>query len=139
MKCKIGESLTKLSGIFARLHHKIVTTVKPYQIADLVVYASSFESDFSLHLRERKLTDLDSMFSDIEYLESNMRALGLLPGNKPILEDKRRFKVDGASSFNPYVPKNPYIKELMKLMSLHDQFDAIEIVRVQASIFGVHP
>lgn len=40
----------------------------------MVAYAVTIESEFSLHLRERKSADLDAMFNDVEDQESNMRA-----------------------------------------------------------------
>lgn len=43
----------------------------------MVAYAAAFESEFDLHLIERKSVDLDAMFNDDEYLESNMRASGI--------------------------------------------------------------
>ena len=47
--------------------------MKPTHIAGIIAYGVAFESKFSLHIRERKSTEFDAMFEDVEYLERNMK------------------------------------------------------------------
>jgi hypothetical protein len=39
----------------------------------MVAYATTFEAEFALHLKERKSLDLDTIFDNVGDLESNMR------------------------------------------------------------------
>jgi hypothetical protein len=64
---------------FSILYHNIPPIVEPSQTTTMVMYASSSESNFSLHLRKRKFAYLDSMFIDAEDIERNMRGSCLLP------------------------------------------------------------
>jgi len=56
------------------MYNHIPEAVKPYEVAAMVAYVTSFEAYFSLHLRDRRSLDLATLFNDVEDLEGNMRA-----------------------------------------------------------------
>ena len=60
--------------IFNKLYNKIPAEVKPSQPAAKVTFAGAFEPDFTLLLRERRVSTLTWMQDDAIEIESNMMA-----------------------------------------------------------------
>jgi len=69
-----GETIPDFMSTFCKLYHRIPKIVKPYEPNVVVSYATTFEANFSLHLKERKSIYLDPMVNHTEYLESSMRS-----------------------------------------------------------------
>ena len=68
----------KFSSRFMRVYKSIPTDIKPLVGATKLHYDDSFDSDFSLLLRERKSTSLPVMFQDSLKVEANMMTSGKL-------------------------------------------------------------
>jgi len=61
-----GDTVPELTSKFCQLYHRILYIVKLSESAAMVAYAAAFESEYSVHLIERKSADLDAMFNDAE-------------------------------------------------------------------------
>jgi hypothetical protein len=99
LKKKNSESVLEFTQRFNKLYNKIPAEVKPSQPVAKVTYASAFDPDFSLLLRERRSLDLSKMQDDAVEIESNMMASGKIKaktdtGNK----ENKKFKEQGGPS-----------------------------------------
>jgi hypothetical protein len=61
LKRKEGESVSDFSKRFNRMYGKIPLEIKPTETSAMVTYASAFDPDFCLLLRERRATSLVHM------------------------------------------------------------------------------
>jgi hypothetical protein len=74
MKKAPEETVQEFSAHFLKVYNSIPTEVKsPPSVAQLR-YIDSFDNDFSLLLRERRLENLDSTMSNVVEVEVNMMA-----------------------------------------------------------------
>jgi hypothetical protein len=81
------------------LYNKTPIEVKPSQLAAKVTFATAFNPNFALLLKERRSIDLTKMQDDALQIESNMMASGTIKsktkaGNK----ETRRYREQGGSS-----------------------------------------
>jgi hypothetical protein len=61
LKRKEGESISDFSNIFNEMYNKIPTKINPTETSAKITYASAFDPDFFLLLRERRSTSLAHM------------------------------------------------------------------------------
>jgi hypothetical protein len=78
LRKKTYESVLEFIQIFNNIYHKILVKVKPSQPDAKVTFAGYFYSDFSLLLRETRVTTLAGMQDDAIEIESNMMEYGKL-------------------------------------------------------------
>ena len=81
MRRSPNEMIQDFSARFIKVYNSIPTEVKPPPRAAQLRYDDSFESDFSLLLREMRSTSLDDMMSDPIEFEVNLMASGKIKGN----------------------------------------------------------
>jgi hypothetical protein len=90
LKRKEGESVSDFSKRFNKMYNKIPAEIKPIESSAKITYASSFDPDFYLLLRERRATSLAHMQYETMKVEFNVLQLTSL-GTKMTEEegDKR--------------------------------------------------
>jgi hypothetical protein len=76
MKRASDETVQEFSAHFMRVYNSIPAEVQPPPGAAQLRYADSFDSDFTLLLRERRSANLDAMMSDTIEVEVNLMASG---------------------------------------------------------------
>jgi hypothetical protein len=76
MKKAPEEMVQEFSAHFLKVYNSIPTEVKPPPGVAQLRYADSFDSDFSLLLRERRSENLDAIMSNVVEVEVNMMASG---------------------------------------------------------------
>ena len=72
LKRKEGESISDFSKIFNKMYNKIPSEIKPTEASAIITYASAFNPDFCLLLRERRATSLSHMQDASLEVESNV-------------------------------------------------------------------
>jgi hypothetical protein len=72
LKRKEGESISDFSKRFNKMYNKIPVEIKPLEASAKITYASTFDSDFCLLLRERRATTLAHMQDAALEVESNI-------------------------------------------------------------------
>ena len=72
LKRKEGESISDLSKRFNKMYKKIPDEIKPIETMEKITYASSFDSDLCLLLRERRSHSLVQMQDVALEIESNI-------------------------------------------------------------------
>jgi hypothetical protein len=70
------ETVQEFSVHFLKVYNSIPAEVKPPPGVAQLRYADSFDSDFTLLLRERRSTSLDAIMSNVVEVEVNMMASG---------------------------------------------------------------
>jgi hypothetical protein len=75
LKRKKGESVSDFSKRFNKMYNKIPSKIKPTKSSAKITYASAFDPDFSLLLRERRATFLCHMQDVALEVESNVLAV----------------------------------------------------------------
>jgi len=83
------------------MYNKIPAEVKPTTTSAKLTYASAFNSDFCLLLRERRCATLADMQDVALEVESNIMATEKLKGNV----DGRRQRGESSSSSDPKIDK----------------------------------
>ena len=83
------------------MYNKLPAEVKPTTSSAKLTYASAFDSDFCLLLRERQYATLVDMQVAALEVESNILAAKKLKGNV----DRRRQRGESSSSFDPKIDK----------------------------------
>jgi hypothetical protein len=81
MKRSLDETVQEFSARFMKVYNVIPDEVKPPPKAAQLRYVDSFESDFSLLLRERRSATLDDMMTDAIEVEVNLMASGKMKAN----------------------------------------------------------
>jgi hypothetical protein len=76
LKGKEGESISNFSKRFNKMCNKIPAEIKPTEASTKITYASAFDPDFYLLLRERRATSLAHMQDAALEVESNIMAVG---------------------------------------------------------------
>jgi hypothetical protein len=72
LKRKEGESVSDFSKIFNKMYNKIPVEINPTEASAKITYASAFDLDFCLLLRERRDTFLAHMQGATLEVESNV-------------------------------------------------------------------
>jgi hypothetical protein len=72
---KEGESISNFSKRFNKMYNKIPAEIKPSEASAQITYASAFDPNFCLQLRERRVTTLAHMQYAIVEVESNILAI----------------------------------------------------------------
>jgi hypothetical protein len=72
LKIKQGESVSDFSKRFNKMYNKIPAKIKPIEASATITYASAFNPDFCLLLRERRDTSLAHMQDAALEVESNV-------------------------------------------------------------------
>jgi hypothetical protein len=75
LKRKEGESVSDFSKRFNKMYNKIPAEIKPTEASAKITYASSFDPDLCLLLRERRATSLAHMQDATLEVESNILAV----------------------------------------------------------------
>jgi hypothetical protein len=78
LKRKEGEFVSDFSKRFNKMYNKILAEIKPSEASAKITYASAFDLDFCLLLRERRATTLAHMQDVVVEIESNMLAIDRL-------------------------------------------------------------
>jgi hypothetical protein len=133
LKKQEGESVSDFSKRFNKMYNKIPAEIKPSEASAQISYASAFDPDFCLVLRERRATSLAQMQDAAIEVESNMLAADRLRNKADT--DRRRGKseasVSGSNSSGPSLP-HPQVNELTQLVNvLKEEMERIKMERKQ--------
>jgi hypothetical protein len=112
LKRKEGESVSDFSKRFNKMYNKIPTEINPTETSAKITYASAFDPEFCLLLRERRSTSLAHMQDATLEVESNILAAEKLRGKYD--RDRRKGRVEASTSESPVV--HPQVDELTKLV-----------------------
>jgi hypothetical protein len=124
LKRKEGESVSDFSKRFNKMYNKIPTEIKPSEASAKITYASAFDPDFCLLLRERRATTLAHMQDAAVEVESNILVVDRLR-NKADRDVSRR-RTEASSSHSSPLPLQ--MDEVAKILkSLSDRMDKWEL------------
>jgi hypothetical protein len=98
MKRSPDETVQEFSARFMKVYNVIPDEVKPPPKAAQLRYVDSFESDFSLLLRERRSATLDDMMTDAIEVEVNLMASGKMKANSDRNMGKTQDKAQTSTS-----------------------------------------
>jgi hypothetical protein len=119
-----GESVSDFSKRFNKMYNKIPAEIKPTEASAKISYASAFDPDFCLLLRERRATSLAQMKDASIEMESNVLAIDRL--RNKIDADRRKGRSE-ASTSGPSVP-HPQVDELTKIVkSLSAEMEKMKV------------
>jgi hypothetical protein len=133
LKKQEGESVSDFSKRFNKMYNKIPAEIKPSEASAQISYASAFDPDFCLVLRERRATSLAQMQDAAIEVESNMLAADRLRNKADT--DRRKGKseasVSGSNISGPSLP-HPQVNELTQLMNvLKEEMERLKMERKQ--------
>ena len=100
MKRKEGEFVFDFSKRFNKMYNKIPAEIKPSEALDKITYASAFDLDFCLLLRERRDVMLTLMQDAVMEVESNISAINRLKSTGDRNTPKKRHET--SSSIRPH-------------------------------------
>jgi hypothetical protein len=124
-----GESVSDFSKRFNKMYNKIPAEIKPSEASAKISYASAFDPDFCLLLRERRATSLAQMQDAAIEVESNVLAADRLRNKADA--DRRKGRSE-ASTSSPSVP-HPQMDELTKMVkSLSAEMERMKVEGRQA-------
>jgi hypothetical protein len=112
LKRKEGESVSEFSKILNKMYKKISNEIKHMETMEKITYASAFDSEFFLLLRERRSPSLVQMQDASLEVESNIISLDKLRGKSD--RDRRKNKDEASTSNSPIV--HSQVDELTKLV-----------------------
>jgi hypothetical protein len=92
LKKQEGESISDFSKRFNKMYNKIPAEIKPSEASAQISYASAFDPDFCLVLRERRATSLAQMQDAAIEVESNILAADRLRTRPTQTEEKESQK-----------------------------------------------
>jgi hypothetical protein len=107
-----GESISDFSKRFNKMYNKIPAEIKPSESATKISYASAFDPDLCLLLRERRATSLDQMQDVAIEVESNVLVANRLRNKANADRRKGTFE---ASTSGPSVP-HQQVDELTRMV-----------------------
>jgi hypothetical protein len=116
LKRKEGESVSDFSKRFNKMYNKIPAEIKPTEASAKITYASSFDPDFCLLLRERRSTSLSHMQDATLEVESNILAVDQLRNKTDRDRGRGRFEASTSSSSAP-LPQMDEVTKLLKSLS----------------------
>jgi hypothetical protein len=105
LKREEGESLSDFSKRFNKMYKKIPAKVKPTETSAKMTYASAFNPDFCLLLRERRATSLSYMQDATLEVESNILAADKLRGKSD--RDRGKYRSETTNSSSSAAPPPP--------------------------------
>jgi hypothetical protein len=124
-----GESVSDFSKRFNKMYNKIPAEIKPTEASAKISYASAFDPDFCLLLRERRATSLAQMQDVAIEVESNVLAVDRLRNKTDA--DRRKGRSE-ASTSGPSMP-HPQVDELTKMVkSLSAEMERMKMEGRQA-------
>jgi hypothetical protein len=112
LKRKEGEFVSDFSKIFNKMYNKIPTEINPTEASTKITYASAFEPDFYLLLRERRDTSLSHMQDAALEVESNVLVVVRLRNKDGRDRGRRRFEASTSGSS----ASHPQVDELTKMV-----------------------
>jgi hypothetical protein len=112
------ETVQEFSARFMKFYNSIPTEVKPPPRDAQLRYIDSFESDFSLLLRERRSTSLYDMMSDEIKVEVNIMASGKIKYNYDRDINKVQYKTQPSTSQSSEERFELMMKTMEKLMEM---------------------
>jgi hypothetical protein len=112
LKRKEGESVSDFSKRFNKMYNKIPTEINPTETSAKITYASAFDPEFFLLLRERRATSLAHMQDATLEVESNILAADKLRSKYD--RDRRKGRVEASTSDSSVA--HPQVDELTKLV-----------------------
>jgi hypothetical protein len=123
LKRKEGESVSDFSKRFNKIYNKIPVEIKPTRASTKITYASAFDLDFCLLLKERRATSLSHMQDVALEVESNVLAVDRLRSKADRDRGIGRSEASTSSSFAFY----PQVDELSKMVkSLSAEMEKIK-------------
>jgi uncharacterized small protein (DUF1192 family) len=123
-----GEFVSSFSKRFNKMYNKIPTEIKPSEASAQISYASAFDPDFCLVLRERRATSLAQMQDAAIEVESNILAADRLRNQA---DTDRRKEKSKASTSSPSLP-HPQVNELTQVMNfLKEEVERLRVERKQ--------
>jgi uncharacterized small protein (DUF1192 family) len=133
LKKQEGESVSDFSKRFNKMYNKIPAEIKPSEASAQISYASAFDPDFCLVLRERRATSLAQMQDAAVEVESNILAADRLR-NQPDTnrrKGKSEVSVSGSNTSGLSV-SDPPVNELTQLLSvLKEEMERLKTERKQ--------
>jgi hypothetical protein len=112
LKRKEGESVSDFSNRFNKMYNKIPDEIKTTEASAKITYASSFDPDFCLLLRERRHTSLSHMQEASLEVESNILAVDRLRSKYDRDRGKGRYEASTSGSS----ASHPQVDELTKMV-----------------------
>jgi hypothetical protein len=112
LKRKEGESVSDFSKRFNKMYNKIPAEIKPTEASAKITYASAFDPDFCLLLRERRATSLAHMQDAALEVESNVLAVDRLRSKA----DRDRGRGRSEASTSGSSASHPQVDELTKMV-----------------------
>jgi hypothetical protein len=124
LKRKEGESVSDFSKRFNKMYNKIPAEIKPSEASTKITYASAFDPDFCLLLRERRATSLANIQDAALEVESNVLAVNKLRRKSD--RDRGRGRSEASTSGSPIA--HPQVDELTKMVkSLSAEMEKIKM------------
>jgi hypothetical protein len=114
LKREEGEYVSYFSKRFNKMYKNIPVEIKPTETSTKITYASAFDPDFFLLLRERRATSLVHMKDVGLEVESNI----LVADNIRSKDDRDKRKVRFEASTSGSYSSHPQVDELTKLVKL---------------------
>ena len=71
--------MTKFNRRFENFYHNFHFEIFPSKVVAKVYYALAHHPNLAFYLKERKSSTLQQMFIDVEEIENNLWACGMLP------------------------------------------------------------
>jgi hypothetical protein len=116
LKRKEGESVSDFSKRFNKMYNKIPAEIKPSEASAKITYASAFDPDFCLLLRERRATTLAHMQDATVQVESNILAIERLK-NKADRDISRKRPESLPSNSSPLPLQTDEVTKVLKSLS----------------------
>jgi uncharacterized small protein (DUF1192 family) len=133
LKKQEGESVSDFSKRFNKMYNKIPAEIKPSEASAQISYASAFDPDFYLVLRERRAASLAQMQDEAIEVESNILAADRLRNKADT--DRRKGKSEASTSdSNISGPSlsHPQVSELAQVMNfLKEEVERLKVERRQ--------
>jgi uncharacterized small protein (DUF1192 family) len=133
LKKQEGESVSDFSKRFNKMYNKIPAEIKPSEASAQISYASAFDPDFCLVLRERRATSLAQMQDAAIEVESNMLAADRLRNKANT--DRRKGKSEASTSDSTISGpslSHPQVNELAQVMNfLKEEVERLKVERRQ--------
>jgi ribonuclease HI len=133
LKKQEGESVSDFSKRFNKMYNKIPAEIKPSEASAQISYASAFDPDLCLVLRERRATSLAQMQDAAIEVESNILAADRLRNKANT--DRRNGRAEASTSdSNISGPSlsHPQVNELTQLVNvLKEEMERIKVERRQ--------
>jgi uncharacterized small protein (DUF1192 family) len=133
LKKQEGESVSDFSKRFNKMYNRIPAEIKPSEASAQISYASAFDPDFCLVLRERRATSLAQMQDAAIEVESNILAADRLR-NKANTDRRNGRSEASTSDSNISGPSlsHPQVNELTQLVNvLKEEMERIKVERRQ--------